>query len=281
MKRALYRGLVRLGRRLHLAEASDWDEPGTLRVLMYHRVAPEAAALVVSPESFARQQELLASDYRVVSLEQVLTAVRGGGELPARAVLLTFDDGYRDNLEVAKPILDRYGHPATVFVPTDFVGFPRPLPHDVRRAQAPPTLTWDELRELSLTFTVGSHGCSHRILTSMTLRDAQHELSESKRRLERELGTAVAAFSYPKGSIGDFSRELQRAAVNTGYELVFTTLPGINRPPLNPHRLKRHNVEDFGLDYFSALLDGSAELLAVKDSRSGYWAKRTVALLRR
>jgi peptidoglycan/xylan/chitin deacetylase (PgdA/CDA1 family) len=279
VKRQTYRGLVKAGRVLKLSARQRIREPGTLRVLMYHRVTHSPARLAVTEAAFAAQQRFLAARYHVIGLEELLAHTRSGKALPPNAVLLTFDDGYRDNLELAKPILDKYGHPATVFVPTKFIGTDEPLPHDSCQSPAP-TLSWDELRELAGSFSVGSHAVSHQVLSRLSLTDAAAELKFSRQTLERELGRPVTAFSYPKGSIGDFNNATQRLAARAGYELVFTTLPGINRYGFDPRLIRRHNVEDYGIDYFAALLDGSADLLALKDTRLGYWTKRLIASTR-
>jgi peptidoglycan/xylan/chitin deacetylase (PgdA/CDA1 family) len=98
-----------------------------LRVLTYHRIAvPEAAPalhprlLSATPEALARQLDLVVKRYAVVSLEEVLAAARGGHDLPRRAVLLTFDDAYRDFLDAAWPLLRSRRLPAVMFVPTAF-----------------------------------------------------------------------------------------------------------------------------------------------------------------
>jgi peptidoglycan/xylan/chitin deacetylase (PgdA/CDA1 family) len=99
--------------------------------LTYHRIAdpgadPELHPRLVSatPDVFARHLELLARNYRVVSLQAVLDAAGGRMRLPARAVLLTFDDAYRDFLDHAWPLLRRHRLPATLFVPTAYPGNP-------------------------------------------------------------------------------------------------------------------------------------------------------------
>ena len=96
-----------------------------LRVLTYHRVAKpndtptlEPRLISTTPAMFAQQMRYLARHYAVVSLEDVLHAVTTGMRLPKRAVLITFDDAYRDVGDIAWPILQRYQLPATLFVPT-------------------------------------------------------------------------------------------------------------------------------------------------------------------
>lgn len=103
----------------------------TLRTLTYHRILEcDEAAMVnpslisASPSAFDRQMAHLARHYHVVSAEDVVTAVRTGRTLPQRAVLITFDDAYRDFADNAWPILRKYGLPATVFVATDYPDHP-------------------------------------------------------------------------------------------------------------------------------------------------------------
>ena len=97
----------------------------TLRVLTYHRVvgpdaadAPSPSLVSATPAVFAEQMRHLARRYRVIPADEVVWAYRAGRRLPDRAVLITFDDAYRDVGEIAWPILRRFGLPATVFVPT-------------------------------------------------------------------------------------------------------------------------------------------------------------------
>ena len=98
-----------------------------LRVLTYHRIAKASRdrhlnprLISAAPDEFGRQMRFLAERYNVVRLDSVLEAVAGGRKLPKRAVLITFDDAYRDFLEVAWPILHAHRLPATLFVPTAY-----------------------------------------------------------------------------------------------------------------------------------------------------------------
>lgn len=107
-------------------ERLDREGPGLLRVLTYHRVEWDTAdpapspALTISPDAFAGQIQYLHRRCRVVSVEQVIHAVQSGSRLPPRAVLVTFDDGYRDFRTRAWPVLRDFGLPVVLFVPTAF-----------------------------------------------------------------------------------------------------------------------------------------------------------------
>ncbi len=105
------------------------SDPFTLRVLTWHRILPThesdgvyPGVISATPEQFAAQIELLASRYRVVSVDQVLQALCESVPLPPRAVLLTFDDAQTDFARHAAPRLRRLGLPSTLFVPTAYPG---------------------------------------------------------------------------------------------------------------------------------------------------------------
>ncbi len=97
--------------------ASGSKAPPRLRVVVYHHITDNASSLVdqlavsTPPEAFEAHMRKLARDYEAVSLDAVLS-----GELPRRALLITFDDGYRSVAEVALPILRRLGLPSLFFI---------------------------------------------------------------------------------------------------------------------------------------------------------------------
>jgi peptidoglycan/xylan/chitin deacetylase (PgdA/CDA1 family) len=112
--------------------------PGAI-ILRYHRIselAPDPHALCVAPDFFAAHLEILSRLGRPMSLRQLVASLRNG-PLPRRAVVITLDDGYADSLSHAKPLLERYGVPATVFVISGFLGCRREF-------------WWDELETLLL-----------------------------------------------------------------------------------------------------------------------------------
>ena len=108
-------------------------------ILLYHRVADaeiDPHQLCVSPRNFAEQLTVLAQYYKLLSLRQCTEAVRQG-RLPRRVAVITFDDGYADNLHAAKPLLERHGFLATLFITTGQIGSPREF-------------WWDELEKVFL-----------------------------------------------------------------------------------------------------------------------------------
>jgi peptidoglycan/xylan/chitin deacetylase (PgdA/CDA1 family) len=119
-------------------------------ILLYHRVAhadTDPQALAITPERFDEHLSFIEAQCEPVALRDLVAAVHDGGSTGARrAVAVTFDDGYADNLSVAKPLLERTGVPATVFVASGYVRAPKPFWWDelervlLRAKQLPPTL---------------------------------------------------------------------------------------------------------------------------------------------
>ena len=112
--------------------------PGAI-ILLYHRIAElpsDPFGLAVTPRAFAEHLEVLRAHGRPISLQHLIRALRGG-KVPRKAVVVTFDDGYADNLHAAKPLLEQFDVPATVFISSGYIGQEREF-------------WWDELECLLL-----------------------------------------------------------------------------------------------------------------------------------
>jgi peptidoglycan/xylan/chitin deacetylase (PgdA/CDA1 family) len=256
------------------------DRERALRVLMYHKVndTPEnrmSVPVSLFDEQMAQLREL---GYRVVGLDAVLDHFAGRAPLPLRAVLITFDDGYRDNLENALPVLERHGYPAVLFVPIGYLDESRPLPHEERLAAQGllnPTLRWQQLAELeSGGIRIESHGISHRPLADLEVDEAAREIVLSKLRLEERLGRPVRAFAYAKGSEAHYRPVHPSLVRQAGYELAFTAVAGANGPGTDPLRLHRYNVEPYPARTFELVLAGACDLIGLKDTVAGTHARR-------
>ncbi len=205
------------------------------RVLMYHAVGSAAAGdalgiYSIAPDLFAQQIAALAAydSASIVSLEQGLAATE-----PLR-VAVTFDDGYRDNLYRAAPVLQKHGIPFTVFVCTGL------MRQDPGNYLAP-----GELRELAALpgVMIGSHGATHSRLTDLDDRTLREELVASKAGLEDATGRAVTGLSYPHGAVDHRVRD---AAAAAGYTIGACSRFDINGSTRDPLLLCRTDI--LGID---------------------------------
>jgi peptidoglycan/xylan/chitin deacetylase (PgdA/CDA1 family) len=280
LKQAVKNGVYRaLGETATGLRAVNGDAR-TLRVLMYHKVNDVEGNRMSMPTSLFDEQmaQLNELGYSVVDLDAVLAHYADGAPLPDASVLITFDDGYRDNLEHAAPILMKYGYPAVQFVPLGYIGDPLPLPHEealATRGILNRTVDWDELGELERAgVRIESHGISHRPLADLELDEAAREIVVSKLRLEERLGRPVRAFSYVKGSEAHYKPVHLSLVRQAGYDVAFTSISGANSPATDPLQLHRYNVEPYSPRTFELVLAGACDLIAIKDTVTGTHARR-------
>ena len=280
VKQLLKNGVYRsIGETAKVIGAVNGDDR-TLRVLMYHKVNDVTGNRMSMPTSLFDEQmdQLRDLRYVVVDLDAVLDHYVDGVPLPPGAVLITFDDGYRDNLENAAPVLAKYRYPAVQFVPLGYVGDPLPLPHEeplAARGILNRTADWSELAELErLGVRIESHGISHRPLADLEVDEAAREIVVSKLRLEEKLGRPVRAFSYVKGSEAHYKPVHLSLVRQAGYDVAFTAISGANSPSSDPLQLHRYNVEPYSARTFELVLAGACDLIAVKDTVTGTHARR-------
>jgi peptidoglycan/xylan/chitin deacetylase (PgdA/CDA1 family) len=216
-------------------------------VLCYHALSPTwEADLSTTPERFERQVALLVGrGYRPVTFTDAVTS-----SAPGRRVAFTFDDAYLSVLELAQPILDRFAAPATVFVPTDYMGDDTPLswpgidrwgggPHE--RELTP--MSWQQLRELSRAgWEIGSHTASHPHLTQLDDVALDDELARSKEACEEHMNEPCNSLAYP---YGDVDERVVAATARAGYR-VAAALPARlgSRDPLCWPRIGVYRVDD-------------------------------------
>jgi peptidoglycan/xylan/chitin deacetylase (PgdA/CDA1 family) len=221
-------------------------------ILMYHRIdrlrlslPPITRSLTVTPADFAAQMRWLhARGFHAITQQQLFAALEQGKRLPAKPVMITFDDGYRDVLANAAPLLERLGMPATAYVITGRISG-----SDVS------FLSWAQLKALEQNgVQIGSHTVSHAELPRLTDPAALQELIQSRLALERHLGHPVQWFAYPAGRFDERTEALVRQA---GYVLAVTTEPGSAQRARQPFALHRYEVLDTtGVRGLAALLRG-------------------------
>jgi peptidoglycan/xylan/chitin deacetylase (PgdA/CDA1 family) len=247
---------------------------------MYHKVndVPENP-LTIPVSLFDEQMDQLGQlGYQTVDLDAVLDHYVHGKPLPPRAVLITFDDGYHDNLENAATVLRKYAYPAVLFVPIGYLDDRQPLPHEERLAAQGilnRTVDWTELSALEREgIRIESHGISHRPLADLEVDEAAREIALSKLRLEERLGRPVRAFSYVKGSEAHYKLPHLWLVRQAGYDVAFTAVSGANSPTTDPLQLRRYNIEPYSARTFELVLAGACDLISVKDTVTGTHARR-------
>jgi peptidoglycan/xylan/chitin deacetylase (PgdA/CDA1 family) len=168
-----------------------WNPPGEViaPVLLYHHIAERtpASRYFILPETFELQMRNLQRwGYTSIPISLLVRALLEGAYLPARPVVITFDDGFRDVYTNAFPILERYGFKGVVYVIKGQVGVGKYM----NRA---------ELLELSEAgWEIGSHSWTHANLRSASV-SLQKEIVESRLALEQLLGGPVDTFAFPFG----------------------------------------------------------------------------------
>jgi len=299
-KALLGRTLVRSG--LWQRALRKSAERGAVLVLTYHRVIEKwgdsldssQPGMVVTVPTFERQIAILKEHFEVVPLSALLEDRRTARRALRPRCVITFDDGWRDNYDVAFPILRRHDIAATIFLATDFIGsdrafwhtallslfrrtkvpssfaeqrafraYPEPVRREFKRLADLPGipnahdldslietvkaschddaieelvqsvatalgtrrpvvhernffLDWDQVRTMVASgIEMGSHGCSHRILTRLPASQAHDELVRSKTEIERRIGRQVRHFAFPND---EGTAALVTAAGRAGYQ---------------------------------------------------------------
>jgi peptidoglycan/xylan/chitin deacetylase (PgdA/CDA1 family) len=186
--------------------------------------------------------------YTTLTLDDLTEARRDRRRLPEKPVLITFDDGFASNYELAFPVLRRNGQRATIFMTPDrssanfraFAHLDRPL-NDT------------ELVELvAAGIDIQSHGLTHRFLTELSDTELQCELVDSRVILQKLTGRPIRYLAIPGGA---YDRRVRRAARNAGYQAVFCMRKGSASLSGDPLRLPRMVVSrDMTLEDFRSLL---------------------------
>jgi len=304
-----------------------WAERQSVIILTYHRVTEtwdetldySQPGMVVTASTFERQLTILKEHFEVVTLSALLKNEGVAGQPARPRCVITFDDGWRDNYELAFPILRRHGLPATIYLATDFIGtdrafwhteltylftrtdvsrsledeltfraYPSPVRDELRRlARGGPFRThdldplietmkalcdedvieelvqalsqrvglrrplfqdrrffldWDQVRAMvAAGFEIGSHGCSHRILTRLPAEAANEELVRSKAEIEHRVGREVEHFAFPNEAS---SGALVTAAAAAGYRTACLAEPVAQRGALGIRPLRRLGMHE-------------------------------------
>lgn len=216
------------------AASKFWQ--ANIPILMYHYIedvssSTRMAALYLSPAIFEEQlQAIKLNHYNPIFASEAAKSLRDKKPLPARSLALTFDDGYEDFYDNVYPLLKKYDIKATLYV-------------IINRIDQPGYVSETELKELSLSrfVEIGSHTFNHPDLKLGNTREADWEIKESKKGLERITGRPVLTFAYP---FGRYNYEDVEIASSTGYLGAVTVDPGSSQSDNSLYLLKRLRPDD-------------------------------------
>ncbi len=214
-----------------------WIRQTRAPILMYHYVSvPPAGSnvyrqdLSVTPDLFrSHLQALDDAGYTTISMYELVRHLNQGTPLPEKPVILTFDDGYRDNYENALPLLQEFGKTAMFFVVTDYIDAGNPL-----------YLSWDMAREMQAGgMHIESHGRNHASLRNRNDDYLVWQALGSAETIEYELGVRPRFITYP---FGHFDSNTIRIFESAGFWGGVTINAGATHSTDNPYQLKRVRV---------------------------------------
>jgi peptidoglycan/xylan/chitin deacetylase (PgdA/CDA1 family) len=189
-------------------------------IVMYHSFTPGGWA-AIAPDTLRWHLELIRDGYEVVSLARLVAAL-ANREPTDHMAALTVDDGYEDFVTVAYPMLSELRLPATLFVPTGFIGGHSDW-YD--RSRKPLRVASAELlRDVDRSLvTLGSHSHHHRLLVGAHAETLEAEMRRSKSDLEALVKAPVTLFAYPSGGRASYNAATIRALRAAGFAAAVTT----------------------------------------------------------
>jgi len=208
-------------------------------VFNYHHIRPMPSlasstitdrAFTVSPEGFeAHLKYFKDNGYQTVSIYDLLNYFDTGKPLPAKAIAITFDDGYYGQYKWAYPLLKKYGMNATFFIIVNNVG-------------KSGILTWGEIKEMSENgMFIGSHTLSHPNLAALSDEILKRELEDSKKIIEEKISKKVDLLAYPGGN---YNERVIQFAKDAGYQAALSVYKIIEQTSKARFVIRRFHADD-------------------------------------
>lgn len=202
---------------------------------MYHQIKdlPPTASVddltwTVSPQALDAQLGYLAEKgYTTIHLDQMLDGLAGKAALPPKAVVLSFDDGWKTQYTNALPLLKKRNQTATFYVVSTYMGYGA-------------YFDWAMTEELkNAGMTIAGHTLDHANLPTLSAAEMERQLRESKATLEKKLSVSLMHFAYPYGAYND---SVVEAVKRAGYRSAVTLIPAPVKNPVSPYLLPRVRV---------------------------------------
>ena len=176
-------------------------------ILQYHHVSESTPkSTSITPAQFEKHLQYLADEgFRVVALSTLIHALQQKAELPDKTVAITFDDGYIDNLTHAKPLLDKFNYPFTIFINPAIIN-----------QNSERYLSWQQLKNMSdQGVIIANHGFNHDSLARIPDGTSQQDwltqrgkaILQSEEIIKQHTGKSVRYFAYPYGEFTEATEQ--------------------------------------------------------------------------
>jgi peptidoglycan/xylan/chitin deacetylase (PgdA/CDA1 family) len=217
-----------------------------MTVVAFHRVTDDLPedGITCSVKKFEAFCVFFRDHFHVMRLSDQVAHCKTGASL-AGSLSITFDDGYLDNVEVAAPILQKLGLPATFFVTTSFIGSPTVAAWDQVLTRPPHWMSWDDVRWLvSRGFEIGNHTDTHLNMAAADLARARQDLLAAREKLAAQLGTAPQLFAYPFGGKEHITAQMRDLVRETGFSCCLSCFGGLNCTEPDPFNIRRIGIAE-------------------------------------
>jgi len=216
-------------------------------ILMYHSVDNRDSTLCVTEENFLRQMTFLHENgYSVISLDDLVHGIEKKARFAPKTLVITFDDGFKDNYTNAFPILERYNMPAIIFLITSYMNT-----HEGY-------IKWDQARlmmEKDIDF--GAHTRHGVYLPEVESQERLwEEIAGCKKDIELKIGKEVRYFCY---TVGGFNERVKEIVKKADYKGACTTNRGLDRSNRDVYELNRIKITNSDMNkpfHFRAKLSG-------------------------
>ena len=184
-------------------------------VLMYHSISDDKSNLSISPKEFDNQIKYLKeSGYNTIKFNKI-------NDENKHPVIITFDDGYKDNIINALPILKKYNFSSICFIVSDYIGGTNIWDQNHKKYVRKELLNKNDLIEwIKYGMSIGSHSKTHQSLVKLNDNEVNDEIFQSKHDIQSIIGYEVDSFSYPFGNIN----KLSAAKVKNAYKFAVSTV---------------------------------------------------------
>lgn len=232
----------------------------TAPILLYHRVAnvsEDPIKLCVTPACFEKHLQFLKKHYDILPLSELSRRLMAGN-LNGNEAAITFDDGYKDNLTNALPLLEKYNIPATIFVTTSSLGEKASFEWDLEYAEVDRATFLNEEEILILSnhklIEIGAHTNTHSRLSDLTEAEQKDEILKSKIVLEKITGKKITAFAYPFGGIYDFNNSSKLTVKKIGFLFAYSTAHVLAKNTSDSYCIPRINIRECTVSDLSKML---------------------------